>query len=81
MAQCGVRLIINLMEADEVNWSGRAFADYGPRLEALAKAAGRSICCQRMPIRDVDVPTVAHMRTILDAIDASNSAGKIVIAR
>jgi hypothetical protein len=78
LVRCGVGLVINLMEPDEVNWNGKPFADYRPTLEALARTEGRAIRCERIPIRDADVPTVALMRTILDTIDHANAAGEIV---
>jgi protein-tyrosine phosphatase len=45
---------------------------------SLARAAGRAVRCERMPIRDADVPTVVQMRTLLDRIDHANAAGNIV---
>jgi Swiss Army Knife protein, DSP-PTPase phosphatase domain len=78
LVRCGVELVMNLMEADEVNWLGTPFADYRPMLEGIAGAAGRAIRCEQMPIRDADVPTVAQMRTILDTIDSANDGGQIV---
>jgi hypothetical protein len=75
---CGVGLVINLMYANEVNQSGVPFVDYRPVLEALAQRAGRAIRCSRLPIRDYDVPAVAHMRNILDTIDAASASGEIV---
>jgi hypothetical protein len=78
LVRCGVGLVINLMEAHEVNWDGKRFVDYCPKLQELAKAVGRTVCSQRMSIRDADVPTVAEMRTILDSIDAAGTAGQVV---
>ena len=40
--------------------------------------AGRTIQFERLPIRDVDVPTVAQMQRILDTIDDANAAGQAV---
>jgi hypothetical protein len=78
LVRCGVELVINLMEADEVNWLGKPFADYRPTLEGLARSAGRAVRCERMPIRDADVPTVAQMRAILDTVERANAEGQIV---
>lgn len=78
LVQCGVRLVINLVEPGEKNRSGQPFVDYRPMLDDIAQRAGRSVRCERLSIRDNDVPTVDHMRKILDAIDAANAAGQIV---
>jgi len=78
LIDCGVGRIINLMEVNEVNWNGKPFADYRPPLEVLARRAGRVIQFERLPIRDVDVPTVAQMQRILDTIDDANAAGQAV---
>ena len=78
LIRCGVGLVINLMHADEVNRNGEPFVDYRPPLEALARESGRSIQCQRLPIRDMGVPTVARMQEILDTIDQANAKGEIV---
>jgi hypothetical protein len=75
---CGVGLVINLMHADEVNHDGQPFVDYRPALKEIAREAGRSVCCERLPIRDNDVPSVAHMRKILDMIDQANAPGEVV---
>lgn len=74
----GVGLVINLMEPDEVNHSGERFVDYRPTLEDAARKAGRVISCERLPIRDMDVPTQDHMRKILDTIDQANGAAQLV---
>lgn len=75
---CGVGLVINLMHMDEVNHDGKPFVEYGPVLEEIARKSGRSVRCERLPIRDNDVPSVTHMRKILDMIDQSNAAGEVV---
>ena len=76
LVNCGIGLIINLMHTDEVNRDGKPFVEYGPVLEEIAQKAGRSVCCERLPIRDNDVPSVAHMRRILDRIDQSDAVGE-----
>lgn len=78
LVRCGVGLVINLMEPDEVNYSGERFVDYLPTLEDAARKAGRVISFQRLPIRDMGVPTQDHMHKILDAIDEANSAEQLV---
>ena len=66
-----VGLVVNLMHTDEVNWKGEPFVDYCPVLAETAHQHHWSIRCERLPIRDNDVPTVTHMRRILDTIDES----------
>ena len=78
LIRCGVGLVINLMDADEVNRNGEPFVDYRPLLEALARESARFIQCERLPIRDMDVPIVARCREILDTIDRPMRKGQIV---
>jgi hypothetical protein len=78
LIRCGVGLVVNLMQPNEVNRNGKPFVDYCPTLAALAKQEGRVIRVERLPILDCDVPTVAHMQKILDAIDEANAGGQIV---
>jgi hypothetical protein len=75
---CGVGRVLSLMEADEVGVGGKPFVDYRPLLEALAQEAGRVLQFERLPIRDMDVPSIAQMQKILDAIDHANSTGQVV---
>jgi protein tyrosine/serine phosphatase len=70
LLDCGIRSIINLMEADELYDRGVPFLDYTPVVEKLANGSS-SVLCHRMPIRDVDVPKRHQMVEILDLIDAS----------
>jgi hypothetical protein len=78
LLRCGVTDVISLMEPDEVNYGGVAFRDYAAELTTLAQECGRNVCYARFPIRDLSVPGVAHMREILDAIDAAIRAGSCV---
>ena len=66
----GMRTFVSLMEPDERDGHRRAFVPYADRLERFSTA----VSCVRFPIRDLSVPTVAEMRSILDAIDASLAA-------
>jgi len=69
LLEAGIRCIINLMEKNEVNREGRAFAPYDQRLIAIGESMGERISCLRFPIPDMHVPSVELMRTILDEID------------
>lgn len=68
LLDCGIRLIINLMEADELDYYGNPFCPYEPLVSLFPPPTGEVIC-RRFPIRDMDVPDSPGMRTILDAID------------
>jgi protein-tyrosine phosphatase len=43
-----------------------------------ARRAGRCVQCLRLSIPDNDIPSPTFMRTILDAIDQANAAGRVV---
>ena len=58
-----VSTIINLMEADERDKHGNPFFDYMP----IAKEMGIDVL--RFPIKDVSIPTIETMRSILDTIN------------
>ena len=78
LVDCKVSFIVNLMFANDVNSAGQRFIDYGPALQEAARKVGRTIRCERLSIRDNDVPTLAHMRKILDLIDAAIAGGEVV---
>jgi len=70
----GIRKFVNLMEPDEANYAGDSFVSY----QDLARQLRPEIVCVRHQIRDGSIPTVQQMVGILDAIDASVTAGKPV---
>ncbi len=74
----GVRHVINLTEPIEKNWNGVPLSDYEPELLALADEEDLQVNCCRQPIRDLDVPTIASMKSILNTIDEAMQYGKIV---
>ncbi|MFQ6061561.1 MAG: dual specificity protein phosphatase family protein [Methanosarcinales archaeon] len=65
----GIRHIINLMEKDEVNWSGKPFNPYKERIIQLGKKIGVEITVERIPIVDRYIPTKSTMKQILNHID------------
>ncbi len=67
----GIRQFISLMEPLELNWDGRPFPHYEEPLKALADEMGAAVTFNRMPVRDMSIPTDSHMERILDLIDAS----------
>ena len=74
----GIRTMINLMEQDEFNWTGRAFEDYEQQMTSIAASMGHSVSFERMPIKDTWVPSRIEMIEILDRIDDSIEGGKPV---
>lgn len=69
LVHCGIRSVVNLMEADEVNNQGDLFVPYIEQMRAEAARTGEDISWSRHPIRDVSIPTRHGMQTILDTID------------
>ena len=70
----GIRHIINLMERDEVDFSGRLFASYEKTWHDLAAVRGYAVSVGRFPIADMGVPDIGLMKNILDDIDRSMAA-------
>lgn len=67
----GIRHFINLMEADEENWDGEPFVPYEDQIKPFSASVGHAVSFNRMPIRDLDVPSTQEMRQILNRIDQS----------
>ena len=78
LLNAGITRIINLMEADEKDRSGLPFVDYTRPIAGLAANVGRSVRCDRFPVRDVSVPSPHLMVQILAAIDEELAAGGAV---
>ena len=78
LLDCGITRVFNLMEADEVDHSGRPFTGYESRLLALARQRGQTGRCPRWPIVDRSTPTADFMSTILDALAAALAEGENV---
>ena len=74
LLDAGVRLFVNLMEPDETDHRGRPFVPYANTAQELCRDAA----CRRFPVRDLSVPSLDEMRTILDTIDESMSKGRPV---
>ena len=71
LLDCGIQLVLTLMEASEKSWGGRPFEPYESRLRDFAVERGMAIECIRLPIKDASAPTRPTMKRILDTIDAS----------
>ncbi|MBK6757353.1 MAG: dual specificity protein phosphatase family protein [Moraxellaceae bacterium] len=72
LLDCGIRRVINLMEADETNYNGEPFVDYSQKLAQLAHQ--RNVDppeCLRVALRDAQAPTIQQMKAVLKIIDDS----------
>jgi len=69
-----IRTFVNLMEPGETNLDRQPFAPYDDVVERLCPEAS----CVRIPVRDLSIPTVETMHTILDTIDASLNGNRPV---
>ena len=78
LIRSGIRSIFNLMEENEVNNDGELFSPYKGIFLQMGKRQGLDLTFQRIPIKDMDVPTPRDMNRILNEIDASLSADRPV---
>ena len=67
----GIRHIINLMEPGEINRAGNLFVPYERRFKEIASAKGDAVIVERLPIKDMGIPSRIEMGKILDRIDAA----------
>jgi protein tyrosine/serine phosphatase len=67
----GIRQVINLMEPDEMNWSGKPFESFEEQMKSIATSMGGEVNVERLPIKDTWVPARIEMCRILDRIDQS----------
>lgn len=75
LLDAGIRCIINLMEADELDHEGLPFTPYDEEFRRLGAARGVQVECMRFPIHDMEAPSRPMMRAILDAIDGCIERG------
>jgi Polymorphic toxin system, DSP-PTPase phosphatase len=75
---CGIKHIINLMEAGETNEYGQPFVPYEKDFKDFAKAKGIEALVSRIPIKDVSVPAPETMKAILNEISRSIAANRPV---
>ena len=78
IVKAGIRHVIDLTEEDEVNRYRFLLIPYKEPLQEIARQMGVEVTWVRMPIPDFYVPTVDHMKAILDEIDRSISEGRPV---
>lgn len=74
----GVTLVVNLMEASELELFQTFFETYETILPELAKAKSRTIRLERFPIPDRSIPTTEQMISILKCIQHEVDAGSVV---
>jgi len=74
----GIRVVVNLMEEDELGHEGEPFVQYEITLQRLAREAETEVDCIRMPIQDLNTPRTEFMIEILDSIDQAISENKPV---
>lgn len=67
----GIRHIINLMKPGEINRTGNLFVKYEKRFKEIASAKGDAVTVERIPIKDMAIPSRLEMSRILDRIDAN----------
>jgi protein tyrosine/serine phosphatase len=65
----GIRHIINLIEREEDNFQGEKFVPYEDQLQTMAEEMDILIELVHMPIRDMKIPPLEVMVSILDEID------------
>ena len=65
----GVTHIINLTEENETNFKGVPLRPYIEQASHYYNEQGKQITCLRFPIRDLDIPTLSEMHTILNTLE------------
>jgi len=74
----GIRVVVNLMEEDEIGHDGESFVTYEEQLQKMAREVGTEVKCVRVSIPDLTAPSPKLMITILDHIDLAISQDKPV---
>lgn len=72
----GIRHFISLMRPDEIKWFGQPILPYEDLAQAIARTLGCNVSFDRMPIKDMLIPTRFEMAKILDTLDTNIQAGK-----
>lgn len=74
----GIRVVVNLMEEDEIGHDGEYFVTYEEQLQKMAREVGTEVECVRVSVPDLTAPSPKLMITILDHIDLAISQDKPV---
>ena len=75
LLRCGIRHFISLMQTDETRWYGKPIIPYEAQTQAIARQMGIEVTFDRMPIKDMGIPTRIDMARILDRMDAKIGSG------
>ena len=78
LLKCGIRHFISLMRSDEIQWFGKPIIPYEDQTRSIARALGCNVSFDRMPIKDMWIPTRIEMAAILNTLDKNIQAGKPV---
>ncbi len=78
LLKCGIRHFINLMQSNETRWYGKSVIPYEAQTRTLARKLGCEVSFDRLPIKDMGIPTRIEMARILDRMDQKIEAGKPV---
>lgn len=65
----GVRHFISLMRDDEIIWYGKPIVPYDTQVSSISRRLDGKVTFDRMPIKDMSIPTRIEMVRILDRID------------
>ena len=80
LKELGITHIINLTEINEQNFKGIPLRKYSDYAEMQFSMSGIELNCLRFPIKDLDIPTITHMRTVINAInEAIHEGGKVYV--
>jgi hypothetical protein len=69
LLECGIRHFISLMKDDEIIWYGKPVVPYEAQVRSLGRGLDGEATFDRMPIKDMSIPTRIEMARILDRID------------
>jgi protein-tyrosine phosphatase len=78
LLQCGIRLVINLMDEHEIQEADPPFLPYSETLTRLGEEMGIQVSSTQWVIRDQDPPSPEVMNAILDEMERSIAAGRPV---
>lgn len=69
LLRCGIRHFLNLMQPDEIRWYNKPIIPYEAQTQAIARELEYEVSFDRLPIKDMGIPTRIDMVRILDRID------------
>lgn len=68
LVDSGIQSVVNLIESEECNFSGKKLIDYSDEMLKIAKESEVELAINRFAIRDLDIPTVDFMVELLNHI-------------